>query len=115
MFLYNDIVLNMNKLLNKVPEITLYFWIIKVLCTTVGETATDFINVRLNLGLTGTSLVTGVLLVVVFLFQFKATKYIPTIYWLTVALESVFGKLVPDNLTDKLGVPLEFITVIFSI
>ncbi|MFZ3233218.1 MAG: hypothetical protein WA194_06985 [Patescibacteria group bacterium] len=37
--------------LNKVPEITLYFWIIKILCTTVGETASDFLNVNLNFGL----------------------------------------------------------------
>ena len=47
------------KALNKVPAITLYFWIIKVLCTTVGETASDFLNVNLNLGLSGTSVVNG--------------------------------------------------------
>ena len=51
-------------LLNKVPEVTLYFWIIKILCTTVGETAADFLNVNLNLGLTGTSVVTGMLLAI---------------------------------------------------
>ena len=43
------------QLFSKVPEVTLFFWIIKVLCTTVGETAADFINVNLNLGLTITS------------------------------------------------------------
>ena len=48
------------QLLSKVPEVTIYFWIIKVLCTTVGETAADFLNVNLNFGLTGTSIVTGV-------------------------------------------------------
>ena len=51
-----------SRLLNRVPEVTVYFWIIKVLCTTVGETASDFLNVNLNLGLVGTSLATGVLL-----------------------------------------------------
>ena len=40
-------------MLNKVPEITLFFWIIKILCTTVGETAADFLNVNLNFGLSG--------------------------------------------------------------
>ena len=40
-------------LLSKVPEVTLYFWIIKVLCTTVGETAADFLNVNINFGLSG--------------------------------------------------------------
>ena len=39
------------EMLSKVPEITLYFWIIKVLCTTVGETAADYLNVNLNFGL----------------------------------------------------------------
>lgn len=102
-------------ILNKVPEVTLYFWIIKILCTTVGETAADFLNVNLNLGLTGTSIVTGVLLVIALVFQFRSKKYIPSIYWLTVALVSVFGTLVTDNLTDKLGVPLETSTILFTI
>ncbi len=101
--------------LNKVPEITLFFWIIKILCTTVGETAADFINVNLNFGLTVTSIVTGVLLIVALWFQFRSKKYIPTIYWTTVALVSVFGTLVTDNLTDKIGVPLEASTIMFSI
>ena len=101
-------------MLNKVPEVTLYFWIIKILCTTVGETAADFLNVNLNAGLTITSFMTGALLVIALLFQFKATKYIPSVYWLTVGLVSVFGTLVTDNLTDKLGVPLETSTLIFS-
>ncbi len=101
--------------LNKVPEITMHFWIIKVLCTTVGETAADYLNTTLNLGLTGTSLVMGTLLVVVLFFQFKANKYIPLIYWLAVVLISIVGTLITDNLTDKLGVPLETTTVAFSL
>jgi uncharacterized membrane-anchored protein len=105
----------LRQMLNKVPEITLYFWIIKILCTTIGETAADFLNVNLNLGLTGVSIITGVLLVIVIFFQFRTKKYIPSIYWTTVALVSVFGTLVTDNLTDKLGVPLEVSTIIFSI
>lgn len=103
------------QLLSKVPEVTLYFWIIKVLCTTVGESAADFLNVNLNFGLTGTSLVTGVLLVVALIVQFSVNRYIPGWYWLTVALVSVFGTLVTDNLTDKAGVPLETSTLIFGV
>ncbi|MDB5225568.1 MAG: hypothetical protein JWL87_520 [Candidatus Adlerbacteria bacterium] len=102
-------------MLSRVPEITLYFWLIKVLCTTVGETAADFLNVNLNFGLTGTSVVTGLLLAVALFFQFRANKYVPGIYWLAVALISVFGTLVTDNLTDALGVPLEFSTILFGI
>jgi len=102
-------------LLNKVPEITFFFWIIKVLCTTVGETAADFLNVNLNAGLTLTSIITGVLLVIALFFQFRVKKYVPGIYWMAVVLISVFGTLVTDNLTDSIGVPLEVSTLLFSI
>jgi uncharacterized membrane-anchored protein len=102
-------------MLNKVPELTIYFWIIKVLCTTVGETAADYLNGTLHFGLTGTSLVMGELLVIVLFFQFKVRKYIPSIYWIAVVLISVVGTLITDNLTDKLGVSLEKTTLVFSI
>ena len=103
------------QMLNKVPEITLYFWIIKILCTTVGETFADFLNTNLNLGLTGTSLVMGVLLIIVLVFQFRAKKYIPTIYWLAVVLISVVGTLITDNLTDNLGISLVTTTIVFAL
>jgi uncharacterized membrane-anchored protein len=103
------------QMLNKVPEITLYFWIIKVLCTTVGETAADYLNTTLNFGLNGTSLVMSVLLIIVLVFQFKSRKYIPTLYWLAVVLISVVGTLITDNLTDNLGISLETTTIVFSI
>jgi len=107
--------LQIRQMLNKVPEVTIYFWVIKVLCTTVGETAADYLNMTLHFGLTGTSLVMGALLVVVLFFQFKARKYVPSIYWLAVVLISIVGTLITDNLTDKLEVPLETTTIIFSI
>lgn len=107
--------LKIRQMLNKVPEVTLYFWIIKILCTTVGETAADYLNVTLNFGLTGTSLVMGVLLVVVLFFQFKTRKYTPSIYWLAVVLISIVGTLITDNLTDNLGVSLKTTTFVFSI
>jgi uncharacterized membrane-anchored protein len=102
------------RLLVKVPEITLWFWIVKILCTTVGETAADFLNISLNLGLTGTSVVTGLLLAVVLVLQFRADRYVAVRYWLAVTLVSVFGTLVTDNLTDNLGVPLEASTLLFG-
>ncbi|UKS23907.1 hypothetical protein LOZ80_19890 [Paenibacillus sp. HWE-109] len=104
----------MKRMLSKVPEVTIYFWIIKILCTTVGETAADFLNVNLNFGLTGTSIVTGIFLLVAIYVQFKSKQYIPSIYWLTVFLISIFGTLVTDNLTDNLGIPLEVSTIVFS-
>ncbi|MGD8188704.1 hypothetical protein ACQCN2_01770 [Brevibacillus ginsengisoli] len=102
-------------LLNKVPEVTIFFWIIKVLCTTVGETFADFLNFNLGFGLTLTTIIMGLAFFIVLFFQFRATKYVPSIYWLTVVLISVFGTLVTDNLTDSMGVPLELSTVVFSV
>src|SRR6266404_6950243 len=104
-----------NEMLSKVPEVTVFFWIIKVLCTTVGETASDFLNENLGLGLKGTSIAAGLCLLVVLFFQFKARKYIPAIYWLAVVLISIFGTLITDILTDSLGFPLEASTLIFSV
>jgi len=101
--------------LNKVPAITLAFWVIKVLCTTVGETAADFLNTQFNLGLTGTTVVMGSLLVIALFFQFRARKYVPGLYWLAVVLISIVGTLITDNLTDNLGVPLVTTTVLFAV
>ncbi|MDQ6671293.1 MAG: hypothetical protein M3069_11185 [Chloroflexota bacterium] len=102
------------QMLNKVPEITLYFWIIKVLCTTVGETAADFLNANLHLGLTGTTYVMSALLIVALFFQLRWTKYNPSIYWLAVVLLSVVGTLITDNLTDNLGISLVVTTTVFG-
>ncbi|WP_258881545.1 hypothetical protein [Paenibacillus sp. sptzw28] len=103
------------QLLSKVPEVTIFFWIIKIMATTVGETAADFLNINLNWGLTGTTYVMSIFLLAALFFQFRASKYVPGIYWLTVVLISVVGTLVTDNLTDNFGVPLETTTVIFTI
>ena len=102
-------------MLNKVPEVTLYFWIVKIMATTVGETAADFLNVNLNLGLTGTSLVMSVLLAAVLVLQFRSRRYIPGVYWLAVVLISIVGTLITDNLTDNLGVALPVTTAIFAV
>src|SRR6266446_4413206 len=89
------------EMLNKVPEVTLFFWVIKVLCTTVGETAADFLNENLRLGLTGTTCVMSGLLAVALFFQFRRNQYVPGIYWFAVVLISVVGTLITDNLTDN--------------
>ena len=105
----------LRQMLNKVPEVTIFFWVIKILCTTVGETAADFLNETLHFGLTGTSIVAGALLVAVLFFQFRAKKYIPGVYWLAVVLISVVGTLITDNLTDGLGVSLVTTTAVFAV
>jgi uncharacterized membrane-anchored protein len=103
------------QMLNKVPEVTMFFWIIKILATTVGETAADLLNVNLNLGLTITTIVMSVLLIITLFYQFKSRKYVPGIYWLAVVLISVVGTLVTDNLVDNLGVTLETTTIYFTV
>jgi uncharacterized membrane-anchored protein len=102
------------QLLNKVPEVTLWFWVIKILATTVGETFADFLA-GLGLGLGGTTVVMTLLLVVVLVAQLRARRYVPGLYWLTVVLISVVGTLITDNLTDVLGVPLAVSTILFAI
>jgi uncharacterized membrane-anchored protein len=103
------------QLLNKVPEVTLYFWVIKVLCTTVGETASDFLAGNVGLGLTKTTFITGALLAAALVFQFRARRYVAGIYWLAVVLISIVGTQITDNLSDNLGVSLVVTTTGFSI
>jgi uncharacterized membrane-anchored protein len=106
--------LTARQMMNKVPEITLYFWVIKVLCTTVGETASDYLAGNLNLGLTKTTFITGALLIVVLIAQFRLRRYVAGVYWLGIVLISVVGTQITDNLTDNLGVSLVITTIVFS-
>ena len=96
----------LRQMLNKVPEVTLYFWVIKVLCTTVGETASDYLSDNVGLGLTKTTYITAALLSVTLVFQFRARRYVAAIYWLGIVLISIVGTQITDNLTDNHGVSL---------
>lgn len=102
-------------LFSKVPEVTAFFWIIKVLATTVGETAADYLNMNLGLGLQMTTLVTVAVLAVVMTVQFRSDRYLPVVYWAAVLLISVTGTLITDNLTDVLRVPLAVSTAVFAV
>jgi uncharacterized membrane-anchored protein len=100
--------------LAKVPEVTAYFWIVKVLCTTVGETFADWVNGRLGDNLTKTTITFGIVLTGALVAQFRARRYIPGVYWAAVVLISVFGTLITDNLTDGHNVPLTRSTIVFG-
>jgi Repeat of Unknown Function (DUF347) len=100
---------------SKVPDVTGYFWTIKSLSTTVGETIADTLNVDVHLGLTGTSAVMAVLLVGVMAAQFTPTRYLPAIYWLAVVLVSIVGTLITDLLTDGLQVSLQVSAAVFTV
>jgi uncharacterized membrane-anchored protein len=101
-------------LLSKVPEVTLWFWIIKILCTTVGESFADWINTTLGLGLDMTALIFTVILAAVLAWQLRLNRYVPFVYWLAVVVLSVTGTLYTDILTDDLGVPLAVSTSVFA-
>src|SRR4051794_28823309 len=101
-------------MLNKVPEVTLYFWVIKVLCTTVGETASDYLSDNVGLGLTNTTYITASLLIATLVFQFRANRYVAGIYWTGIVLISVVGTQITDNLSDNLGVSLVITTIAFG-
>jgi uncharacterized membrane-anchored protein len=103
------------RMLNKVPEVTFYFWVIKIMCTTVGETAADYLNDNLGFGLTKTTYVTGALLIVLLIVQFRLWRYVPLVYWSVVVVISVFGTLITDNMTDRYNVPLTTSTTVFSV
>lgn len=103
------------RMLNKVPYVTAFFWIIKILATTVGETGADFLNIRLGLGLNVTSAVMSVLLALFLSVQMRKSHYVPWIYWVVVVFLSIVGTLLTDMLTDELGVSLYFSTALFTL
>ena len=101
-------------LLNKVPEVTLSFWIIKIMSTTVGETGADFLAVNAGWGQTATRSVMAALLASALFVQLRTRRYTPWIYWLTVVLVSIVGTQITDLLTDAWGVSLYLSTAAFA-
>jgi uncharacterized membrane-anchored protein len=102
-------------MLNKVPTVTIGFWIIKIMSTTVGETGADYLAVHVGLGRTVTGVIMAVLLLAALLLQLRATAYVPWKYWLTVVLISVVGTQITDALTDGLEVSLYLSTAVFAV
>ena len=106
---------NIQSQFNRVPKVTVDFWLIKLMAVTMGETAADYLGVKLGLGLTATSLIMGGILLVALFFQFRQKKYVPWSYWLAVVLISIVGTLVTDNLVDNFGIKLLTTTIIFAV
>ena len=105
---------HLQQMLNKVPEVTAIFWIIKILSTTVGETGADYLAVHVGLGATVTAAIMACLLAASLILQLRAQSYIPWTYWLTVVLISVVGTQITDLLTDKLEISLYLSTAAFA-
>lgn len=103
------------RVLNKVPEVTLSFWLIKILATTVGETVADFLAVGAGLGKTFTNIGMASLLAIALVFQMRKREYTPWVYWLSVVLVSIVGTQITDLFTDGLGVSLYLSTSVFTV
>ena len=102
-------------MLNKVPEVTLAFWLIKIMSTTVGETGADYLAVHVGLGTAITGGIMLALFIASLLGQLSFRQYVPWIYWLTVVLVSVVGTQITDALTDSLDVSLYVSTAVFAV
>jgi uncharacterized membrane-anchored protein len=100
---------------NKVPQVTILFWVVKILCTTVGESCADYVNETLGFGLAKTTVLFTGLLTVALFFQFRIRRYVAGVYWSAVMLISVVGTLLTDNLTDGHNVPLWRTTVVATV
>jgi uncharacterized membrane-anchored protein len=102
------------EMLNKVPAVTLAFWVIKIMSTTVGETGADYLAVHVGLGTAITGAITVSLLLATLLLQLQMRRYVPWIYWLTVVLVSIVGTQITDALTDRLDISLYASTAAFA-
>ncbi len=91
-----------NELRNKVAKITLIFWLMKIVATTLGETLGDFISMTLNLGYTVGIAVTLGFFLVVLLTQLSVKKYVPVIYWLVIIGTTTLGTEISDYIDRTL-------------
>jgi uncharacterized membrane-anchored protein len=102
---------------SKVPEVSLAFWTLTILCTTAGATAADVLSANLGLGLglgmSATTAIAGLVVAGSLMWQLSAARYVPASYWLTAFLVIVFATLVSDDLIDNLGVSIWAATGIF--
>lgn len=99
--------------MKKVPEVTIFFWIVKLLTTAMGESTSDYLVHQLNpiiaVAIGGTGLAIALIL------QFAVRRYIPWIYWLAVVMVAIFGTMAADVLHIGLGIPYPVSTAFFSI
>lgn len=95
---------NMNQAFSKVPELTLMFWVAKILATTLGETGGDAVSMSMNLGyLVGTAIFAVIFLIAVIV-QIKAEKFHPLVYWATIIATTTVGTTLADFADRSLGI-----------
>ncbi|MED4227900.1 hypothetical protein [Neobacillus cucumis] len=101
------------QMLAKVPEITFYFWITKLLTTGMGEVASDYLFEKLNPFISAP--LSLLIFIVAMILQFKVRRYIPAVYWLVVIMVSIFGTMAADVVRVGLGIPYIVSTIVFVV
>jgi uncharacterized membrane-anchored protein len=103
------------ELVNRVASLGVLFWVIKIFSTTVGETAADYVSVNLNLGLVKTTILMGVITLLITYWNFKQKKYFAPAYWSLIVMMSIEGTLITDFLVEQLNVSILILDVGFTI
>jgi uncharacterized membrane-anchored protein len=96
--------MNDTSALSKVPAVTLTFWIIKILATTLGETGGDAVSMTMNLGYLASTGIFLTTLIVLAIFQIRATKFHPFLYWATIVASTTAGTTMADFFDRSLGI-----------
>ncbi len=90
--------------LSKVPEVTLTFWVIKILCTTLGETGGDALSMTLNLGYAVSSMIFAGIFAAAVIAQIQAKAFHPAVYWITIVATTTLGTTMADFADRSLGI-----------
>jgi len=93
-----------NNAYSKVPEVTLFFWIIKIAATTLGETGGDTVSMTLNWGYLAGSVLFSALLAICVAAQIRATRFHAPLYWATIVAATLFGTTTADFFDRSLGI-----------
>ena len=91
-------------ILSKVPEVTLAFWVIKILATTLGETGGDAVSMSLNLGYLLSTVIFGIVFIAAVFVQIRAARFHPVIYWFTIVASTTVGTTLADFATRSIGI-----------
>jgi len=91
-------------LVSKVPEVTLVFWIIKILCTTIGETGGDAVSMSMDLGYLVSTGIFGAIFIVMVIAQASAKRFHPVLYWATIVATTTVGTTLADFADRSLGI-----------
>lgn len=109
----NDAATRSAHLIKKVPEITIFFWIIKLLTTAMGETTSDYLVNHIDPVIAVAIGALGILIALIL--QLAVRRYIPAVYWFAVVMVAIFGTMAADVLHIGLGIPYLYSTIFFAL